>query len=99
MVDGKGDPQVRAQGRTKPDREWYPENFDWYVKWAATAAILTSVLFRNAGPDYREYDLAIGTIGTILWLWVSIMWRDRALILLNGAMTFLLGTAFIREFL
>ena len=26
---GRGDPQVRADGRTKPDREWYPEDFDW----------------------------------------------------------------------
>ena len=27
----KGDPMVRAQGRTKPDRSWYPEDFDWYL--------------------------------------------------------------------
>ena len=26
---GRGDPQVRADGRNKPDREWYPEDFDW----------------------------------------------------------------------
>ena len=31
----KGDPMVRAQGRTKPDRNWYPDDFDWYLKWAS----------------------------------------------------------------
>jgi len=29
-------------------------------------------------------DLIISTIGVSLWLWVSILWKDRALILLNG---------------
>ena len=82
-----------------PDKNWYPDNFDWYLKWAATVAILTSVVFRNAGPEWRAFDLSIGTIGTILWLWVSFMWNDRALIILNASMTLLLGTAFIREFL
>ena len=81
----------------KLDQKWYPTNFDWYVKWAATVGIIISVLFRQAGVEYRDLDLFFGTIGTALWLWVSVMWNDRALIILNAIMFILLGSTFLRE--
>ena len=81
----------------KPDDNWYPENLDWYVKWAATVAILSSVVFRQAGIEYRMFDLALGTIGTFLWMWVSVMWKDRALIVLNSCMAIMLASALLRE--
>lgn len=95
--EGRGDPQVRAEGRTKPDRDWYPENFDWYLKWVASIIVLASLAMRSAGPDWRFWDLFLGTIGVALWLWVSIIWRDRALILLNAVSGFLLVSTLLRE--
>ena len=56
---------------------------DWYVKWVASVFILISIAFR-AADGYAVWDLAFGTLGVIGWLTVSIMWKDRALILLNG---------------
>ena len=97
MREGKGDPMVRAAGRTKPDREWYPDNFDWYLKWLASIIVLTSLAMRSAGPEYRIYDLGLGLVGIALWLWVSVIWRDRALIMLNGVSFFMLLTTFLRE--
>ena len=97
MVKGKGDPKVRAEGRTKPDREWYPDNFDWYLKWVASIMILVSLAMRSAGPEFRFYDLVFGCIGVFLWTWVSIIWRDRALIMLNGISGFLLISTLLRE--
>ena len=97
MVNGKGDPQVRAAGRTKPDREWYPDNFDWYLKWVASIIILVSLAMRAAGPEYRLFDLGFGIVGITLWLWVSVIWRDRALIMLNGVSFFMLLTAILRD--
>jgi len=94
---GKGDPMVRAQGRTKPDRNWYPENFDWYLKWVASILILISLAMRSAGIDYRMYDLGFGLCGIILWTWVSIIWRDRALIMLNAISGFMLAVTILRE--
>ena len=93
----KGDPMVRAQGRTKPDRNWYPENFDWYIKWIASVLILISLAMRSAGIDYRMYDLMFGLSGIILWTWVSIIWRDRALIMLNAISGFMLAVTILRE--
>jgi fatty-acid desaturase len=56
---------------------------DWYIKWIASVFILISIAFR-AADGYQLWDLAFGTVGVIGWLVVSILWRDRALILLNG---------------
>jgi len=56
---------------------------DWYIKWIASVFILISIAFR-AADGYHIWDLGFGTVGVIGWLVVSILWRDRALILLNG---------------
>ena len=96
-LEGKGDPQVRAQGRTKPERDWYPDNFDWYLKWVASIMVLVSLAMRSAGPEWRFWDLVFGTVGVILWTWVSVIWRDRALILLNAVSGFLLISTLLRE--
>lgn len=69
---------------------------DWYLKWISTVLILTSVAFRSAGPEYRELDIVIGFVATIGWTTVSIMWNDRALILLNGVMGAMLASSLIR---
>lgn len=95
--EGRGDPAVRALGRNKPDRNWYPENFDWYLKWVASVVVLCSLALRSAGPEYRIYDLMFGTVGIALWTWVSVIWRDRALIMLNGISFFMLVVALIKE--
>ena len=94
---GRGDPMVRADGRTKPDRNWYPENFDWYIKWVASILVLISLAMRSAGIDYRMYDLMFGLAGIVGWLWVSIIWKDRALIMLNAVSGFMLATTILRE--
>ena len=95
--EGRGDPAVRAQGRNKPDRNWYPANFAWYLKWLASIIVLCSLALRSAGPEYRIYDLLFGTVGIALWTWVSIIWRDRALIMLNGISFFMLTVAVLKE--
>ena len=69
----------------------------WYVKWAATIMILISVCFRNAGVEYYLLDMIFGTVGTVLWLWVSIVWKDRALIMLNVVLFVLLFTGILKQ--
>ena len=96
-MKGKGDPMVRADGRTKPDREWYPDNFDWYLKWVASVIILCSLAMRAAGPEYRMLDIYFGWVGMAWWIWVSIIWRDRALIMLNVVSWFMLTVAILKE--
>lgn len=98
VKEGQGDPKIRALGRNKPDRNWYPEDFDWYLKWVASVIMLISLAMRAAGPEYRIYDLAFGWVGIALWTWVSVIWRDRALIMLNGISFFMLSVAILKDF-
>ena len=57
---------------------------DWYVKWVASIFVLLAMSFRGV-TGYETYDLYLSMIGISLWLWVSVLWNDRALIMLNGA--------------
>jgi len=56
---------------------------DWYIKWVASALILVAMSIRGM-PEYQMYDLSLSTMGISLWLVVSILWNDRALIILHG---------------
>ena len=56
---------------------------DWYVKWIASAFVLSAMAIRGI-PEFTFLDLGLSTIGVFLWLIVSIIWNDRALIMLNG---------------
>ena len=62
---------------------------DWYVKWISSVFILISIAFRAAN-GYELLDLLFGTFGVAGWLWVSVIWRDRALIILNSVSLFML---------
>ena len=56
---------------------------DWYIKWVASAFVLVAMSMRGV-DGFQLIDLIFSTIGIALWFWVSILWKDRALILLNG---------------
>ncbi len=56
---------------------------DWYIKWVASVFVLCAMSLRGI-PEFQMWDLGLSSVGILLWLWVSILWKDRALILLNG---------------
>jgi hypothetical protein len=74
------------------------KKLDWYVKWSASIMVLIAIIARASGPEFRDVDMIFGTIGICLWLWVSLLWEDRALILLNGVSFFILVTGLVKEF-
>ena len=68
---------------------------DWYVKWVASIFILAALSMRGL-DGLQIYDLCFSIIGIALWLWVSIVWKDRALVMLNGVgLLFLLRNLFV----
>ena len=56
---------------------------DWYIKWIASAFVLGAMSIRGV-EGMAMVDLILSVIGIALWLIVSILWKDRALVLLNG---------------
>jgi len=49
-------------------------------------------------PEYAFYDGILSILGLALWLWVSILWKDRALILLNGVGLLIVGRNLLEQF-
>lgn len=56
---------------------------DWYLKWIASTFVLLAMSIRGV-DGMQLYDLLLSIVGIALWLWVSLIWKDRALIILNG---------------
>ena len=70
------------------------QTLDWYIKWVASVFVLAAISMRGI-DGFQIYDLGLSVVGVALWLWVSILWQDRALILLNGVgLLFLLRNLF-----
>ena len=56
---------------------------DWYLKWFSSLVVLAAMSIRGI-EDLVYWDLILSIIGITGWLAVSVLWKDRALILLNG---------------
>ena len=68
----------------------------YYLKWIATVFVLMAVACRSVEEVPRIYDVILSWIGTGMWLVVSLAWKDRALILLNAVMSFMLFVSLLR---
>jgi hypothetical protein len=65
---------------------------DWYIKWVSSVIVLCAMSIRGV-PELVMYDLYLSCVGIFGWLLVGIIWKDRALILLNSiGLLFLLRT-------
>ena len=58
---------------------------DQYLKWIATAILIIGTAVNSLG--YYPAGPIILAIGGILWLIVSIIWREASLIVTNSVMT------------
>ncbi len=67
---------------------------DWYIKWIATVFVLTGMALRTT-QEHMFADIIVSLIGAIGWMIVAIMWKDRALTLLNVVASLILLYGFI----
>jgi hypothetical protein len=70
---------------------------DWYVKWIASVIMLVAVTARSVPEVPQWVDLYFSLVGVLGWLYVSLVWNDRALILLNATMFVLLLSGVLRS--
>ena len=62
------------------------KDYSWYAKWCGSLSILLAIGIRGSGIS-QEADIILSMIGTLCWLFVAISWKDRAMLLMNGAAT------------
>ena len=70
-------------------------DLSWWIKWGSSLVLLTAMILRG-GQAYPFVDLILSTIGCAGWLAVGIMWKDRALIILNAAAVVILASGVVR---
>ena len=83
MRENKFDPKELANSKRIFKSATPKYTLDWYIKWVASAFVLSAMSIRGI-EGYAFTDVVLSMIGISLWLIVSIIWNDRALILLNG---------------
>ena len=54
----------------------------WYVKWISSIIIVLAMIATI--NDLYPWNMFLQCIGVLGWLWVSILWNDRALIIVNA---------------
>ena len=71
---------------------------DWYIKWVASVIVLFAVAIRSAGvPELMIWDMFLSWIGAAMWAVVGLIWKDRAILLLNGVLALMLFSGLIAE--
>ena len=80
--------QRPSQEELKHSKRWFKSATpkytpDWYIKWVSSIIILVAMSMRGV-EGLQFYDLSLSIIGLAGWLFVAIVWNDRALIALNS---------------
>jgi hypothetical protein len=57
---------------------------DFYMKWAATAVLIVATALNSLG--YYPGGPLLYLVGGLMWLSVSIMWREWSLIITNSVL-------------
>lgn len=69
----------------------------WYIKWAASIAVLVAITFRASGvTELYIYDMTLTWLSAVGWFFVGFMWKDRALMLVNGVAGVVLFAGILR---
>ena len=63
-----------------PKKEQQP--LVWWLKWIASIILIIAMIFTS--NNMYPYNLFLHFIGIGGWLWVSILWNDRSLIVVNS---------------
>ena len=74
------------------------QDLSWYVKWTASCFILASMSIRGI-EGLQFYDTILSLVGVTGWMVVGLLWKDRALILLNGAGIVLFIRTLVSEYM
>ncbi len=67
---------------------------DWYIKWTSSLIILLAMALRSTG-EFPFADMCLSFIGCLGWISIGVMWKDKAILVLNVVACFILLTGII----
>lgn len=79
-------------------------DLSWWIKWSSSIIVLFAITIRSAniptmemlGVPFQVWDIFFSWLGAVGWFVVGMLWKDRALILLNGVIALMLFGGLIR---
>ena len=69
---------------------------DWYIKWISSLIILVAMAIRCTG-HFPFADMCLSFIGCLGWISIGVMWKDKAILVLNVVACFILLTGIINS--
>ena len=69
---------------------------DWYIKWGASVILLTAMVLRSTG-EFQLADMCLSFVGCAGWIVIGVLWKDRALLVLNTVACFILLTGIVNN--
>ncbi len=94
-VRKKLDDKIKELNSTRVFKKITPKgDLSWYIKWVSSIFIIIGMALTSA--NLFPINIIIHGIGVTGWLVVGILWHDRALIMLNGALATLLFTGIMK---
>ena len=73
---------------TKLNKQTPTHTLDWYIKWIASIILVGGVILTS--NNIYPYNLMVHAVGMFGWFIVSIIWNDRALLVINAGSLVLL---------
>ena len=70
----------------------------WFIKWVSSFIVVTAMSIRGI-EGMQTYDLILSIVGVSGWLCVGMLWKDRALIILNAVGLVFLFRNLVTEFI
>ena len=70
----------------------------WFIKWVSSFIVITAMSLRGI-EGMQIYDLTLSIVGVAGWLCVGMLWKDRALIILNAVGLVFLFRNLVTEFI
>ena len=70
-------------------------DLSWYIKWTASILLLIAMSLTSVGNS-EPWNLILHLIGVLGWLYVGILWHDRALIFINSIASFIFLSGLLR---
>ena len=91
----KLDDKIKELNSTRVFKKITPKyDLSWYVKWISSIILLIAMATTSVG-GLEPYNLILHLIGVLGWLFVGMLWHDRALVLLNGIAAFIFITGIL----
>lgn len=71
-------------------------DISWYIKWVSSVIILSAITIRASGvTELAWLDMLLSWIGSVGWFFVGLLWKDRAVLILNGVIAIILFSGLI----